>query len=242
MLERAKEVIEDISKVTDEIILMHSLSGKDSIALLDLCYPKFKRVVCVFMFMVPNMEHIKPYYAFAKRRYPNIHFIQLPHYGLFNYRKEGFMGMRGNPDQRKWKLADIIDKVREKTGIEWCCCGFKQSDSLNRRLMLRSYTDGKMAISWSGKKFYPLSTYKNQDILDYIRKERLKCPEHYGAAVQSSGDDITDYFFLKYLEEHYPSDLEKVYNSFPATRLIIEQYENGNYQTKRNKGDKEKSD
>lgn len=225
MLDRAKEIISDIAAQTDSIILMHSLSGKDSIAMLDLVYPHFKRVVCVYMYIIPDLAHMAPYHAYAKARYPKAEWVQVPHYGLFSYIKTGFMGMDCNPKQRLWKLADIIDKVREKTGVEWACLGFKQSDSLNRRLMLRSYKDGKESICWAGRKFYPLSTYKNADVLAYIQQNNLKTPESYGGAAQSCGCDITDYYYLKYLETNYPGDLQKIYNTFPRARFIIKEKE-----------------
>ena len=153
MLERAKEIIRDIAAETDSIILMHSLSGKDSIALLDLCSPHFRRIVCVYMYVVPDLDHIKPYHAYAASKYPNTEWAQVPHYGLYSWIKYGYMGVEKNPKQRLWKLADIIDKVRERTGVEWCCLGFKQTDSLNSLLMLRSYKDGKESICRAGKKF-----------------------------------------------------------------------------------------
>lgn len=65
-LKRAREIIDDVSKETDSILLFHSLSGKDSIVLLDLCYKKFKRVVVVFMYIVKDLEHIMRYYNYAK--------------------------------------------------------------------------------------------------------------------------------------------------------------------------------
>ena len=225
MLDRATEIIKEMSQQTKEIILMHSLSGKDSIALLELCYPYFERIVCVFMYTVPNLRHIMNYYAFARRRYPKAEFIQVPHYVLFNYRKNGFLGTQGNSNQRLWKFSDIIDKVREKTGIEWACIGFKQSDSLNRRLMLRSYKDGKEAICYVGKKFYPLSTYKNNDIVEFIKARHLKNPEWFDKGEQSSGVDITDYHYLKYLEKNFPDDLQKIYDTYPASVLIIPNHE-----------------
>lgn len=237
MLKRAQEVIDAVSKETDSIILMHSLSGKDSIALLDMLYPKFSTIVCVFMYIVPNLRHIMEYCAWAKRRYPNIRIIQTPHYGLYSYMKSGYMGCPKNDKQRQWKLSDIVEKVKEKTGIEWVCCGFKQSDSLNRRLMLRSYKDGMEAINWNTKKFYPLSTYKNKDVLEYIDECNLKKPERYDNMSQSAGTDIADYYYLKYLAVNYPQDLEKIYNQFPATRVIIQ-----NHEAKRDKNDKEESD
>lgn len=225
MLDRAKEIIMDVAKETGEVILFHSLSGKDSIVLLDLLYPHFKRVFCVYMYLVKDLEHINQFYMYAKSKYPNIEFAQVPHYAYFNYIKHGFMGIKKNPSQREYTLAQITEKVRERTGIEWVCCGFKQADSLNRRLMLRSYTDGKMAISWKTKKFYPLSTYYNRDMMAYINRYNLKRPETYGGSGTSSGADITSYDYLNYLRLNYPNDLEKIYNIFPATRTIIPSFE-----------------
>lgn len=224
MFERAKKVIDEVAGRTDEIILFHSLSGKDSITLLDLCYPRFRRVVCVFMYIVKGLEHIESYYRYAKGRYPEAEFVQVPHYALYSYIKYGFMGCQANPRQRLWTLSDITDKIREKTGIEWACYGFKQSDSLNRRLMLRSYTgdNGSMeAISWKSCKFYPLSTYKNAEIRDYISKNHLKEPESYGGKGQSSGTDITDLNYHLYLLKNYPGDLERIYSVFPMTRVVL---------------------
>lgn len=220
-LKRAREIIDDVSNETDSILLFHSLSGKDSIVLLDLCYKKFNRVIVVFMYLVKDLEHIMRYYNYAKAKYPNIEFVQVPHYALFNYIKTGYMGIKQDTKQRQWTLADITDKLREKLGVEWACYGFKQSDSLNRRLMLRSYTDGKEAINWKTKKFYPLSTYKNKEIMDFILDHRLKNPEVCGTNKQSSGVDIEDVEYQKYLKELFPEDLEKIYKVFPMARIVM---------------------
>lgn len=220
-LKRAREIIDDVSKETDSILLFHSLSGKDSIVLLDLCYKKFNRVIVVFMYLVKDLEHIMRYYNYAKTKYPNIEFVQVPHYALFNYIKTGYMGIKQDTKQRQWTLSDITDKLREKIGVEWACYGFKQSDSLNRRLMLRSYTDGKEAINWKTKKFYPLSTYRNKEIMDFILDHRLKNPEVCGTNKQSSGVDIEDVAYQKYLKELFPEDLEKIYKVFPMARIVM---------------------
>lgn len=226
MLERAKQVIEEVAKQTDSIILFHSLSGKDSITLLDLCYPRFKRIVCVFMYIVKDLDHINDYFKYAINKYPNIEFIQVPHYALYSYIRVGFMGCKKNPKQKQWTLAQITDQMRKKTGIEWACYGFKQSDGLNRRIMLRTYTEktglGTLeAISWKTKKFYPLSTYKNADVREYIRAYHLKEPEAYGGKGQSCGTDITDLNYHLYLKKNYPQDLEKIYHDFPLTRIVL---------------------
>lgn len=221
MLERAKDVINDIAQQTDSVLLFHSLSGKDSIAMLDLLYGKFKRIVCVYMYLVKGLEHQLIYRDYAIRKYPGIEFVQVPHYGVYSYIKTGYMGMEKNEKQRKWTLSDITDKLRERYGIEWACYGFKQSDSLNRRLMLRSYADGKEAICWKSKKFYPLSTYYNRDVLEYISRNHLKTPQHYGASGQSSGLALDDPQLYRWLGQHYPRDLERIYQTFPMARSVL---------------------
>lgn len=221
MLERAAKVIGQVAGLTDRAILFHSATGKDSIALLDLLHPHFREIVCVFMYTVKGLEHIGRYIQWAQRRYPKARFIQIPHYSTFSYIRNGFFGCERNEKQRLYTLEQLTDIVRERTGIDWACYGFKQSDSLNRRLMLRTYREE--AINDKTRKFYPLSTYKNADVLEYIKRNDLITPEAYGGERQSSGSDITDIHYLLYLERNFPKDLQRIYAVYPmAERLLFE--------------------
>lgn len=222
---RAAEIIQEVSKQTDSVILFHSASGKDSIALLDLLYPRFKRVVCVYMYVVKDLRHINRYLAYAQMRYPKAEWLQIPHYGVFSDIKTGYLGHWQNPKQKQYSLSDLTDIVRERTGVKWVCYGFKKSDSMNRRLMLNTYRMN--AICDKTKKFYPLADYLNKDVLRYIADNGLKRPECYGNG-QSSGCDIGDVEYLTYLKEKFPNDLNKILREYPlADRLLFEEeYEN----------------
>lgn len=223
MLEKATQAIREVATLTDRVMLFHSATGKDSIALLDLLHPHFKEIVCVFMYTVKGLNHIGRYIQWAQRRYPKARFIQVPHYSTYSYIKAGFFGCKRNEKQRQYTLEQLTDIVRQRTGIDWTCYGFKQSDSLNRRLMLRTYRDE--AINDKTRKFYPLSTYKNADILEYISRNDLIRPEAYGGERQSSGSDITDIHYLLYLERHFPKDLQRIYVVYPmAERLVFEHH------------------
>lgn len=207
--------------MTNRVILFHSGTGKDSIALLDLLHPHFKDIVCVFMYSVKGLDHIARYIQWSQRRYPKARFVQIPHYSTYSYIKNGFFGCKKNEKQRLYTLEQLTDIVRERTGIDWACYGFKQSDSLNRRLMLRTYR--AEAINDKTHKFYPPSTYKNADVLEYIRRSDLITPEAYGGERQSSGSDITDIHYLLYLERNFPQDLQRIYEVYPmAERLLFE--------------------
>lgn len=199
-------------------LLFHSASGKDSIAMLDLIAPRFRRVVCVYMYITKGLEHINRYISWAQAKYTNATFVQVPHYAVSSYVKYGFLGCKQNPKQRIVTLAEITDLARRKIGIEWAFFGFKKSDSLNRRVMLGTYE--KEAVCEKSKKCYPLSTYKNAEVLAYIERNGLIKPERYGTH-QSAGTAVNDIGYLLWLRENFPNDLKKVIATYPLTERIL---------------------
>lgn len=203
-------------------MLFHSVSGKDSIALLHLLSPYFKEILCVYMYVVKDLSHINRYVNYATKKYFNARFIQVPHFAVYSYRKTGYMGCIKNTKQRLYTMAQLTDIVREKYGVEWAFFGFKQSDSMNRRLMLRTYKDE--AINEQQKKCYPLSSYKNKDVLQYIESQALVKPEKYGNA-QSAGTNISDINYLLFLRNNYPDDLKKVLREYPLVERKLFEYD-----------------
>lgn len=222
MLTRAIQTIKQIAQKTNKVILFHSMSGKDSIALLHLLYPHFDQITCVFMYVVKDLEHIARYMHYINKKYPKARIIQIPHFAVFSYIKTGHLGHKQNEKQRLYNLSDLTNNIREKTNIEWAFFGFKQSDSMNRRVMLRTYQE--QAINEKNKKVYPLSTYKNNDIIEYIKAEKLITPEKYGNS-QSSGTDINDLNYLLFLRNHFPNDLKKVIAEFPLVERKLYEYD-----------------
>lgn len=216
----ATEIIRNVAKETDRVILFHSATGKDSIALLDLLAPHFKEIICVFMYIVKDLQHINRYIKYAEDKYPNAKFVQIPHFGVYSYIKHGYLGCKTNPKQRLYNLAQLTDIVRSKYNIDWAFFGFKQSDSMNRRLMLRTYD--MEAICNKTKKAYPLSSYKNKDIIHYINRHKLIQPESYGKG-QSSGTALHSIDYLLFLRDKHSDDLKKILEEYPgAGRLLFE--------------------
>ena len=141
MMKKAIDIIKTIAERTDRVILFHSASGKDSIALLDLISPYFKEIVCVYMYVVKDLSHINRY------------------------------------------------------------------------------------INYACKKCYPLSEYKNKDVMDYISRAGLIKPESYDSKHQSSGTDITDINYLLFLRNRFPGDLQKVINEYPLVERKLFEYD-----------------
>lgn len=213
-----------LSRKTDRVLLFHSGAGKDSIALLNMLAPHFRQIICVYMYIVKDLDHINKYIAWAEKKYPNCKFIQTPHYAYYNYKKNALHGTE-QVKYAEYNVSKINDKIKEETGIEWAVMGFKKNDSLNRRLMLNSYPDSM--TSESGKKLYPLSDWSNKQVLSYIKKNRLIEPIKYGNTgnTRSQGTDIHDISFLLFCREKYPNDLKKVFAEFPDTERMLWEYD-----------------
>lgn len=222
--QHTQQVIDTVRKKTNRVLLFYSC-GKDSIALLNWCAKNFSEVVCVFMYFVKDLEHINKFINFSKKQYPNISFIQRPHYALTYINKSGLFCSPQNT--RILKLSDIIQSVRLETQIEYVFLGMKQSDSMNRRIMLRQYE--LQAISPTNL-VYPFSLWKDKDVLRYISNNRLPKPIQYS---NKKSNGITfDLDVYLYLREHYPNDLQKILDVYPLSEKILFDYDQKNKNTK----------
>lgn len=219
LLDRTDKTIDAIRQQSDGCLLFCSL-GKDSLVLLDLLYPKFNRIVCVFMYFVKGLEHIERWVGWAKARYPGIEFVQVPHWNL-SYILRGGLYCVPNPKIRLIKLADVVKAMRMKYGIEYVFLGMKKADGMNRRLMLNGYeTQGYC----NNGMVYPLADWTQKDILTYMRQHNLPEPVRYSLKASSGVGFNLD--CMLWLEKNYPQDLERIYKTFPMAERVLWEYKN----------------
>lgn len=217
-IDHANQVIASVSRKTDRAILFYSC-GKDSEVLLDLMVPHFREIVCVFMYFVKGLEHIESNLRAVKARYKNVKIMQVPHWTLTRVLRCGLYCIP-NPDIKLLSLKDIDEMVRMRTGITYTFYGMKQSDGLNRRLMLRGYENE--AIS-NTHKVYPLSQWKKADVMAYVKAKKLPEPIAYNKNKSQGLTFIPEVF--DFLRVNYPRDLEKIYEQFPLSRSILIRYD-----------------
>ena len=223
-MEKYDIIIDEVASYTDEVILFHSAAGKDSIVLCDMLAKKFRRVVCVFMYTVKDLEQAAIYMKWASNKYPNVEWLQMPIYSKASHIRTGFMGHWMNPKQKDVSLQDCIELARRKTGIKWVCLGMKKSDGMNRRLMLGTYKN--QGIYMEGFKFFPLSEYKNQFCINYLLEKNLMMPLTYGGKGNpSSGMAVGSPAFLLWTKKNYPQDYEKIRNEYPLVDAFVFKYE-----------------
>lgn len=222
-LEQAQDTIKFVRQQTDEVILFNSF-GKDSLVVLDLIAPYFKRVVCVFMYFVPDLDHINRFINQVICRYNNVEVVQIPHWNLTYIQRGGMYSVTKpkNEEQKKQKLLklrDIAEKCQSYYGIDWVFLGMKKSDGMNRRLMLNTYE----AAHFTNKGFaYPLAEWTQKEVLAYMEQHRLPLPIRYGKSASNGVGFNLDCFL--WMEQNAPGDLEKIYAVFPESRRILYEY------------------
>lgn len=218
-MEQTYRIINAVHEKSDSVIVFCSL-GKDSLVTLDLVYPQFKRVVCVFMYFVPHLEHIERWIAWVKSRYPKVEFMQIPHWNL-SYILRGGLYCVPNPKVKLIKLADVVKAMRMKTGISYAFLGMKKADGMNRRLMLKGYAENEYI---NNGVVYPLADWTQKDVLSYMKLHGLPQPIRYSLKA-SSGTGFNIDCFL-WLRQNFPEDLQKIYKTFPMSERILFEYDN----------------
>ena len=191
--ERTYSYIDLVRQKTDGVLLFLSL-GKDSLVLLDMIYPKFERIVCVFMYFVKGLEHIERWVGWVKAKYPKIEFVQVPH----------------------WNLADVVKAMQLKYGLYYTFLGMKKADCMNRRLMLKGYEVNGYE---NNSMCYPLADWTQKDILSYMKQNGLPEPVRYSLKASSGVGFNLD--CMLWLEKNYPQDLQKIYKVFPMAERIL---------------------
>ena len=115
-------------------------------------------------------------------------------------------------------------RAQKDIGLDWVVLGSKQSDGLSRRLQLKTYDHE--AINYKNTKAYPLSKWKNSNVLAFIKDNDLISPLNYGDNKQSQSNDVSDPIFLTWCKNNFPGDYQKITKMFPETKIILFRYEN----------------
>lgn len=217
VLDTAKKSITAVREKTGSVILFCSF-GKDSIVLLDLLCGHFEKVTVVFMYFVSGLEHIDHWIRWAESRYKNIEILQVPHWNLSYILRSG-MYCVPNRNVRLIKLRDVIDAIRMRTGIHYVFLGMKKADGMNRRLMLKGYSENNYE---NNGMVYPLADWTQKDILAYMRQRNLPEPVRYSLKASSGVGFNLDCFL--WMERNFPDDLKRIYKVFPMSERILWEY------------------
>lgn len=230
-VQEAIDILSEVKGMGVPNILVALSGGKDSVAVLDLCYTVFGKgnVFAFHCYWIKGLEIEESVLRILRRRY-SIETIELPHPGLKGFYQNS-MGrtfssensLRMQDAKYDWKLVEAIAKKR--SGARWIANGSRMQDSLHRRGMLnrcqgiweRSYTTDKPIL-----KVYPVYRWRHTDIFSYLKMRKLPIPDMaQNSAHKSSGTDFKDPDFLLYVKKNFPEDYEKIKKFMPRAEDVI---------------------
>lgn len=215
------QIIQGIREKTDTAVLYYSAGGKDSIALLDMLASMFNKVICYYMYLIPDLDHVQPYIKWAKTKYNNVEIRQIKHFQRDYYDACGFF-REPNISIKPRKIGEIEQAVREETGITYAFSGMKGVDGYMKRMRLKKFA--KTGYVTDKGMVYPLALWTNKEVLQYINQKNLIKPFVYDAGAISQGFTI-DLKTLLLMRNSYPNDYMRILNVFPYSEKLIFDYE-----------------
>lgn len=225
------KIIETVRKETDTAVLYYSAGGKDGIALLDMLASRFKKVICYYMYLIPNLDHIQPYIRWAENHYKNVEVRQIKHYQADVFERFGFF-MDADPRYqlpkkdpnhlRERNVGDVEEWVRQETGEHYAFSGMKGVDGYMKRMRLLMYA--KTGYIRKEGMVYPLALWTNKEVMQYIESRNLIKPFCYNPDKVSQGFGI-DLETMLILRERYPRDLERMFKQYPYSVKVLIDYD-----------------
>jgi sulfate adenylyltransferase subunit 2 len=215
------QIIRSIREKTDTAVLYYSAGGKDGIALLDMLAGVFNKVICYYMYLIPDLDHVQPYIRWAENHYKNVEVCQIEHFQRDYYISCGFFREPDNSVKPR-KIGEIEQAVREETGIKYGFSGMKGVDGYMKRMRLKKFA--KSGYITDKGMVYPLALWTNKEVLQYIRQRGLIQPFIYDSNAISQGFTI-DLTTMLLMRSKYPNDYKRILEEFPYSEKLIFDYE-----------------
>jgi len=191
-------------------------TGKDSLAVMDLCTRAFDRVIPFFMYLVPGLSFIEERLADAHKRW-GTPVLQFPHWVLFKCLRNGIYcpNHHSFDDLPNFKLFDIYEMVVEETGIPIIAHGGKTADGLWRRRM--------MSATGASKKcshiFYPIRSWSKYDVMAYLDSRKIPIPQE-SKDRRAAGVDLGTSSLL-WMHDNHPEDFKKLCETFQYADSVV---------------------
>lgn len=211
ILKHTDETIMHASRQSDVCILFWSATGKDSIVLLDLLSPHFKRIICVYLYIVKGLNIVEPFFYWA-RSYGNVDIVQLPHPDAIRIKKYGIFTEKPILSLKELKYKDYEDYLKREYCTSVVVYGMKIADSFVRRGIFHKAAKADIHVDFG--KYYPIVNWSNKDCLSYIQMHSLPRPLKLGSKRASSGINFREETIL-YIKKQYPLDYQKYINEYP---------------------------
>lgn len=222
------DLIRLMAQHTDTVVLSFS-AGKDAIAAWLALKPHFRRIIPVYLYLVPGLEFVEDGLAYYEQVF-GTPIIRLPNPSLYRMLKANVF----QPPER-WPLIqqfgigtithdDVFSLLLEDLQLPadtFVATGVRAADSPNRRSSI--YKHGPVTLKRRPPVFHPVWDMKKDELVSLIRDSGVKLTVDYSLWGRSW--DGIDLRFIYPLREHFPDDYARVLEWFPLCDLEIFRYE-----------------
>lgn len=226
MISEAIALIRRVSEMSGGRIIC-GVSGKDSLATLDLCCRVLSPTnVTVFsMGILPRLECEEATRQFVERRYGLVvhRFI---HPDMSVYLKRSHLN-NVRPEiedlvQKKLRWAHIEAIMRSRSGVSWFAYGHRLTDSLQRRAMIKKHR----GVIEGRRICYPIWDWNPTEVIEYLAIRKIPLPPNFGRGlVGTSGVSPHSVECLLFLRDRFPNDYRRILATFPGAAALIERDE-----------------
>ena len=140
------QIIRSIREKTDTAVLYYSAGGKDGIALLDMLAGVFNKVICYYMYLIPDLDHVQPYIRWAENHYKNVEVRQIEHFQRDYYISCGFFR---KTEKNRRNRAGGKRRNRYQIRLQWYegCRWLYEADALKEVCEVRLYNRQRYGLS-----------------------------------------------------------------------------------------------
>jgi 3'-phosphoadenosine 5'-phosphosulfate sulfotransferase (PAPS reductase)/FAD synthetase len=216
IIKEAHEQMAQLAKRHNGAVVAFS-GGKDSLVCLDLAVKHFRRVVPVFMFLVPGLRCIDEKLQVVRDRW-HLEVLHYPHLLFFRAYENSLYckkSIRMAKFLKEFGLNEIYKAIMHDTGINLIVNGSKEADSLWRKTKFFKFYTMENVV-------YPLKKWRKNDVLAYLQMEKIPIPASSGAA--STGVDLSTPSLL-WLHDAYPDDFGRMEWYFPFIGAVVKRRE-----------------
>jgi phosphoadenosine phosphosulfate reductase len=188
-------------------LLVAYSGGKDSLVVMDLCVRAGRKLSAYMLCFLPGMDYAAHWCEYARRRwgvevrqYQDPNTIRLLRAGRFRLNPMNVVAITSR---------EVEALARRESGCEWIGYGYKAVDSIDRRVMLKTWPDG---IHEGWKKFAPVAGWRHADVLAYLSRRRIDIPPTVKAGMSGIG---LGPFSLAFMRANWPGDYRRIIEVFP---------------------------
>ena len=202
----------ETAATTDSVLVSFS-GGKDSVVTLDLCVKHFRHVEGFFMYYVKGLSFQEQICRYYEDRYGlPIHWV--PHFELSQFLRYGLY----RPTDFSVPVVsvkDVYNYLRLNTDIWWIAAGERIADSVWRRAIIKS----SGTIDEKRGRIYPVAEWRKEDVVAYIRQNKLKV----GVESRKLGFSFGSLQAREVIpvKRHFPADFARIRAWFPFVEAGI---------------------